>query len=62
MSLTSMLSRRSDALRDIAGRLFQRAEIAAERELLRVVQVLVVEHQHAELIHAGGDAGNIGLR
>ena len=31
------------------------AEVAAEGKLLLVVEVLVVEHQHAELVHAGMD-------
>ena len=55
MSLTSIDSRRSVPLRDVAGRLLQRAEVAAERELRLVGEVLVVEHQHAELVHAGRD-------
>ena len=46
-------SRRSCALRDVAGRLLQRAEVAAERQLLLVGEVLVVEHQHGVVVHAG---------
>ena len=49
-------------LRDVAGRLLQRAEVAAERKLRLVGEVLVVEHQHAVLVHAGGDRRGIGVR
>ena len=43
---------------DVAGRLLERPEAAAEGELLVVVDLLVVEHQHAELVHAGMDGGD----
>ena len=55
MSFRSMLMRRSCGGGDVAGRLLERAERAAEGELLVVVDRLVVEHQHAELVHAGMD-------
>src|SRR5487761_1897737 len=46
MSLTMAARRRS---------LLQFAKIAAERELRCVGEMLVMEHQHAEPVHAGGD-------
>jgi hypothetical protein len=39
--------------------LFQRAEMAAERKLLGVVDALIVEHQYGEAVHAGGDCGDL---
>ncbi len=62
MSLTSIDSRRSLPLRDVARRLLQRAEVAAEGQLGFVGEVLVVEHQHAVLVHAGRDRRGIGVR
>jgi hypothetical protein len=40
---------------DVAGRLLERAERAAEDELLVVVYRLIVEDQHGEFVHAGMD-------
>ena len=62
MSFRSMLMRRSCGRRDVAGRLLERPELAAEGELLVVVELLVVEHQHAELVHAGMDGGDLRRR
>ena len=39
----------------VAGGQFQFTEIAAERELGVIGEVLTVEHQHAEFVHAGGN-------
>jgi hypothetical protein len=61
MSLTSIDRRRSWPC-DVAGRRLQRAEVAAERKLRLVGEVLVVEHQHAVLVHAGGDRRRISRR
>ena len=47
---------------DVAGGLLERPQAAAEDELLVVVDLLVVEHQHAELVHAGVDGGDFVLR
>ena len=47
---------------DVAGRLLERPQAAAEDELLVVVDLLVVEHQHAETVHAGMDGGDLFLR
>ena len=49
-------------LRDVAGRLLKTTEVAAERKLRLVGEVLVVEHQHAVLVHAGGECGRLGVR
>ena len=54
MSLISMREPPVGLL-DVAGRLLQRAEMPAERELLASSRVLVVEHQHGETVHAGLD-------
>ena len=49
-------SRRSSGFAHLgAGGDFQFAEIPAERHLRRVVEVLIVKHQHAEPVHAGVD-------
>jgi hypothetical protein len=61
MSLTSIDRRRSWPC-DVAGRRLQRAEVAAERKLRLVGEVLVVEHQHAVLVHAGGDRRRVRVR
>ena len=42
----------------LAHRITKRPQAAAEDELLVVVDLLVVEHQHAELVHAGMDGGD----
>ena len=47
---------------DVAGGLLERPQAAAEDELLVVVDLLVVEHQHAEFVHAGMDGGDFVLR
>ena len=47
---------------DVAGGLLERAQAAAEDELLVVVDLLVVEHQHAEAVHAGMDGRDLVLR
>jgi hypothetical protein len=38
-------------LRNVTGRLLKCAEVAAERQLRLIGQMLVVEHQHAVLVH-----------
>ena len=40
----------------------ERPELAAEGELALVVEALVVEHQHAELIHSGMDGRHLFIR
>ena len=52
MSFTSIDSRRACALDDVAGGQFQRAEMPAEGDLLRVVDLLAAEDQHAVAVHA----------
>ena len=47
---------------DVAGRLLQRAEVAAERKLGVIGEVLVMEYQHTILIHSGRDCRGIGVR
>ena len=59
MSFRSMLTRRSCGRGDVAGRLLERPQAAAEDELLVVVDLLVVEHQHAEPVHAGMDGRDL---
>ena len=46
-------------LGDIAGGGFKRAEVAAEGQLLFVIDVLAVKDQHTEAIHAGINGGGI---
>ena len=46
-------------LGDIAGGGLKRAEVAAEGQLLFVIDVLAVEDQHAILVHAGINGGGI---
>ena len=45
-----------------SGRRLQRAEIARERALRIVGQLLIVEHQHGVVIHAGLDRRDILTR
>ena len=49
------------ALHDVAAGGFQRAEIAAERHLLVIVDALVAEDEDGKTIHAGLDGGHLGL-
>jgi len=46
---------------DMAGRLvaLQLAEMPGERDLLRVAEILVAEHQHGVAVHAGLDRGDL---
>ena len=46
-------------LADVAGREFERPELATERHLLRVVQVLVAKDQHAVAIDRGVDGVDV---
>ena len=45
---------------DIAGCGLKRAEMAAKGQLLFVIDVLAVEDQHTEAVHAGINGGGIG--
>ena len=42
-----------------AARVLERAEVERERHLLLVGEVLVVEHQHGILVHAGLDGRHV---
>ena len=48
-------------LRDVAGRLLQRAEVAAERKLCFIGEGLVMKDQHTILVHSRRDRSGIGM-
>src|SRR5205823_5023986 len=43
----------------VRSRVFERPEMAAEGELLFVVDLLAVKDQHGEFVHAGGDGRDL---
>ena len=45
----------------VAEAWLHRAEVESEAQLLFVGQFLIVEHQHAVFVHAGGDGGDFGI-